>query len=345
MSDFTSTKNEYKDEDSYGYFPFEYFTDFLKLLHENKDIIEIITYDDLPWENDFNYENNYSEEYKNWKLQLKNGTRDDQKIYVLIQHDVDSSPERSMAVIREEDRLGIPSNIMIFNRRVNRKYLKNTGMLDYTDYSLDYTYLKLLQDQKRFVIAYHLNAFEQALFDKDEALRIFESDVKALRTKFNIDFFSPHGGPRSPDGFSNNILSMPEPLRTSIRWVHNRNTVRFDGEYSDGGPNNPKRDPARRDLRDFVRNWEKGKRYRVLIHPQYYHTPCRVSPRFSGTPWYDDLLEFYSSGKGNSAWSEITFKAHDASLKERISRSIHSLKNRIRRDYVNKLPRIYKRLQ
>ncbi|UCD34445.1 MAG: hypothetical protein JSU90_09105, partial [Nitrospiraceae bacterium] len=154
------------DDESHGYFPFEYFADFLKFLRRHDESIQVITYNDLPWGDDFDYENNYPGEYSNWKLQLKKGERDDTKIYVLLQHDVDSSPERTMAAIREEDRLGLPSNIMIFLRRVNRKYLKKTGKLLYTDYLDDrseYDYLHYLQESRRFVIAYHSNAFDQSL--------------------------------------------------------------------------------------------------------------------------------------------------------------------------------------
>lgn len=288
-----------------GYFPFEYFIDFLKFLRENDDVIEIITYDDLLWGDDYDYVHHYPQEHNNWKDQLKKGIRDDQKIYVLLQHDVDSAPERTMAILRKEERFRIPSNVMIFNRRINRRHMQKTGELIYTEYAVDYNYLRRLQNESRFVIAYHSNAFDQALFNKERALRIFEDDVKALREHFNILYFSPHGGVHSPTGLVNHDLPMPESLKSSLRWVHNRNNVRFDGEFSDGGINSPKRDPAKRDLRDFVRKWEKGKRYRILIHPQYYNAPCSPSPRMAGTSWYDDLLGFYASKKQGTAWDEV----------------------------------------
>ena len=315
----------------YGYFPFEYLVDFLKFIRNNGDIIEIITYDDLPWGEDFDSDNNYPQEYKNWKHQLSKRIMDKEKIYVLIQHDVDSSPERTMAILHEEERLGLPSNVMIFNRRINRKHLQKTGKLIYTDYVLDYNYLRQLQDNARFVIAYHSNAFDQALFNKEKALRIFEDDVKALREHFNIRFFSPHGGAPSPEGFSNNILPIPESLKRSLHWVQNKQTVRFDGEYSDGGINSPKRDPSQRDLREFVRKWKRGKRYRVLIHPQYYHTQYRPSPRLAGTPWYEDVLKFYNSKKCGTAWDDIQLLALQESAGGKMSCLRATFKNITRR--------------
>jgi hypothetical protein len=318
-------------EDSHGYFPFEYFVDFLKFLRENNDIIKIITYDDLPWDGDYNYVSNYPQEYRNWRNQLKNGIRDDQKIYVLLQHDVDSAPERTMAILREEERLGIPSNVMIFNRRINRRHLQETGELIYTDYKLDYDYLRQLQEKSGFVIGYHSNAFEQVLFEKKRALEIFENDINALRKYFNVRYFSPHGGTRSPEGSSNNILPIPESLKYSIRWIHNRKNVCVDGEYSDGGINSPKRNPAKRDLRDFVRKWERGKRYRILIHPQYYHTPWKLSPRLTGTPWYDNLLNFYASKKNGTAWEGVHLNISQKSVNSKISSFIFLLKKIIKR--------------
>lgn len=313
-----------------SHFPLEYFIDFLKFLRKNEATIKILTYDDLPWGRDYDYGNYYPDELNNWREQLRDGTRDNRKIYVLIQHDVDSVAERTMTILREEERLGIPSNVMIFNRRINRWRLQDNGELIYTDYKLDYGYLRRLQEKLGFVIGYHSNAYGQALFNRGKALAIFEEDVKSLRKYFNIRYFSPHGGARSPEGFSNNILQIPDSLKYSLRWVQNRQTVSFDSQYSDGGLNSPQRDPARRDLRDFVRTWKPGKRYRVLIHPEYYHTPCIPSPRMTGTKWYDDLLLFYKSEKKRSVWDDIVLGA-SWNVFDYGSRFKMSLKNFIRK--------------
>lgn len=288
-----------------GYFPFEYFVHFLEFLRGNADLFEIITYDDLPWGDDFDDDNGFPLELKNWKNQLADGTRDKSKIYVLLQHDVDSAADRTMNVLREEHRLGIPSNVMIFNRRINRRHLQTTGKPVRTDYRLDYDYMRRIQDESGFVIAYHCNACDQAGFDMEKAVRIFEEDVEALRRHFRIRYFSPHGGARGPSGLVNKDVPVPEALKRSLRWVCNTKTVRFDGGYSDGGINSPKRNPEKRDLRDFVAGWKRGCRYRVLLHPQYYHTPCQPSPRLTGTRWYDELLKFYASGNPGTVWDEV----------------------------------------
>ena len=292
-----------------GYFPLEYFVDFLRFLRQHNDIFEIITYDDFPWMQDYDYSQNYIKEWKNWKHQLKTGARNKQKIYVLLQHDVDSSPERTLAILQEEERLGIPSNIMIFNRRINRRHLQKTGELLYTEYELNYDYLRHLQDHSKFVIGYHCNAYERAMFDQEKALKVFEEDISNLRQNFNIKYFSPHGGPRGPEGLTNNSLPIPDSLKNSLRWVANSQTARFDKVYSDGGINSLKRNPAERDLRDFVKTWQRGKRYRVLTHPQYYHSPWGKSPRMTGTPWYDDVLAFYASQQPGTVWDKVDLEA------------------------------------
>jgi hypothetical protein len=317
-----------------SHFPLEYFVDFLKFLRKHDDVIEIITYDELSWGNDYDYTHNYPKELKNWRRGLYKGLRDNRKIYVLIQHDVDGCAECTMTLLREEERLRIPSNVMVFNRRIHRRLLESTGELQYTDYDLDYQYLRHLQDESGFVIGYHSNAYEQARFDLDKALLIFEDDVRDLRKYFTIKYFSPHGGARSPEGLSNNILPIPESLKFSLRWVQNRQSVRFDGQYSDGGLNSPERDPASRDLRDFVRKWEPGRRYRVLVHPEYYHTPYTPSPRMIGTPWYDNLLSHYESKKGISAWDNVHFKTENEPPIDKVARFVVSLKKLIRRYYV-----------
>jgi hypothetical protein len=209
-----------------------------------------------------------------------------------------------MAILNEEQRLGIPSNVMLFHRRINRRHFQRTGELLYTDYDLDMGALRRLQD-KDFVFCYHCNAFERALFNVDKAMEIFEEDVNAVRQHLEIRYFSPHGGARNAEGKTSNALPIPKSLHKSIRWVANRMTVRFNDIYSDGGLNSLKRDPSKRDLRDFVCTWRPGNRYRVLTHPQYYHSPCKVSPRLSEAAWYNEVLEFYNYKHSGSAWDGV----------------------------------------
>jgi hypothetical protein len=298
-------EKEKAGDNSQGYLPLQYYIDFLKMLAENTDRIKVITYRDFCWGDDYDYQNNYPAEHAAWTKKLRKGEIDPGKIYVLLQHDVDSNPGRTIDVAREEERLGVPSNIMIFNKRISRRYLKATGKLLYTGYPLDYDYLHRLQEQNGFVIGYHCNAFEQGLFDMQAAKNVFESDVRELREHFAIDFFSPHGGTPSPNGLNNHDLEIPASLSNSIRWVHNRHTPWFTSAYSDGGINSPKRDPEGRDLRDFVRTWQPGGRYRVLTHPQYYMHNSGRSPRLTGAGWYEEVLNTYSQAGKLSAWNSV----------------------------------------
>lgn len=292
-----------EEEASGGYFPFGFVHDFLRFLKEHESRVEVITYRDLPWHDDFDYAKSYPREWKRWKKELGE-VRSKQKIYVLLQHDVDSVPERTLRLLREEDALGLRSNVMIFRERVDRRHFVRTGEVRVTPYEIDHEWLAHLEGQRGFVVAYHANAYERASFDREEAARIFEDDVAELRRRFRIDFFSPHGGPPGPDGESNNSVGTPPSLSKSLRWVANRHTLRLDGGYSDGGINSPKRDPVGRDPRDFVRLWRPGGRYRVLLHPQYYHSPPDRSPRMAGTPWYEEIHERYADGRGG-AWDDV----------------------------------------
>ncbi|MGH8536181.1 MAG: hypothetical protein ACREXM_06855 [Gammaproteobacteria bacterium] len=287
-----------------AYFPFGYFTGFLDFLRRRADRLQIITYRDLQWGGDFDSIGRYPGEQRCWKEQAKRLAKE-RRALVLIQHDVDARPERTLAALREERDRKLPSNVMIFRRRVDGHLLKDTGMLAFTEYALDHQFLKELEGE-RFVIGYHSNAMEQALWDRHVAEHIFLEDLAALRASFDVDFFSPHGGVIGPGGTKNRDLEITDASSLGVRWVHNGRTPRFTASYSDGGLNGRKLDPATRDLRDFVRTWEPGGRYRVLLHPQYYtNEPYEPAPRLVGTAWYDDLLQAYSKDPGTDSWADV----------------------------------------
>lgn len=283
-----------------GYFPFGYYVDFLRFISNNRSAIEVITYNDLPWGDDYDYHNGYPDELQRWQNYLRQDRQRQKKIYLLIQHDVDSVPERTLEMLREEERFGIPSNVMIFNRRINRALLRDTGQLEFTDYELDDDYLRHLQ-QAGFVIAYHSNAYEQSLFNRGDAENIFQEDIAALRKRFDIRYFSPHGGIRDSSGRSNSCLHPPADLAKSIRWVATGISVHFFQTFSDGGINSRRPPALELDLRNFVRTWRPGNRYRVLVHPQYYgHTPG-LSRALENVDWYKDLLKAYSSAEASAS--------------------------------------------
>lgn len=285
-----------------AYFPLRYYVGFLEYLAANPDLFEVITYDDLAWDGDFDFRRHYPHEHAMWKRRLSSSDRAG-KIHVLIQHDVDSRPERTHALLREESRLAIPSNIMIFNRRHDRKLLKHYGALGYTDYNIDTYHLQHLETLG-FVVGYHTNAVEQAGWSLPNAIARFRDDLETLRAKFRIRYFSPHGGVPGPDGSNNRDIPIPEDVAKDVRWVHNGHTPRFDGNYSDGGINNPKRDIRTRDLRDFVRTWRRGGRYRVLIHPQYYDDTARPAENLSVAHWYREIFA-ECAHNGASGWESV----------------------------------------
>ena len=280
-----------------GYFPFGFLLGFLRLLRDTPHV-RVLTYADMPWGDDFDSKHGFPDELQAWKRE-----RDPNLIYVLLQHDVDSNPALSWHAVKAELDMGVPSNVMLFNRRVDRARFKSTGDVTLTEYDVD-DYLLRLAQQRGFVIGYHQNAYEQSGYDLETAQRVFEEDVAALRKRgFKAEFFSPHGGVYGPGRINNHSLPVPPSLARSVRWVANTRTPRLRGSFSDGGISGKRLDPEGRDLRRFVQGWQRGERYRVLLHPQYYHTPCYVSENLSGTSWYGSLLRACESGK--TGWEDV----------------------------------------
>lgn len=281
-----------------GVLPFEFFVDFLDFIHRNRDLIEVITYADLCWEDDTEYEDHYREEWERWRSRLRDGRVDNSKIYLLIQHDVDNFPERTAQAVNVERSYGVPSNVMIFNESIERVTLAKYGYLRRKAYPVDFELLKKAESEG-FVVGYHCNAVERANFDPDAAQEILREDLKELSRHFNVCYFSPHGGVRGPSGESNAAIELPVELRADVKWVHNRHTVRFDGSYSDGGLNGKRIDAESRDPREFIKTLRLGGRYRMLFHPQYYDTPYSETIRLGAARWYQEVIARY--GRGESA--------------------------------------------
>ena len=262
----------------------------MRMLTEPERNIEVITYSELDFGDDFDFEKSYFSEWENWRDSMKNGVRDPEKIYVILQHDVDDSPERTHRLLRVQEDLGVRSNVMIFNRPVNRGKLAKDGIVEYVDYPLDLDLFLSLQ-KKGWLFGYHSNCFEQAAFDFEDSGRIFIEDVAQLRSQgFQIDFFCPHGGARDSEGRSNVHFGMPEEMRESVRWVLNRHSIKLNGVRSDGGFRNRER-WDNLDLRDFVRSWKPGKRYRLNLHPQHYDDDFHPHEPLLDSAWYRDLVD------------------------------------------------------
>lgn len=284
-----------------GYFPLKYFADFLGLLAGCRDTVEFITYDDLPWGDDEDYRGGYPLEYARWQAQLASGERSRDKAYVLIQHDVDNHPERTLRMLDVEHALGVRSNVMLFQRRVDRRHYEATGEMREKPYAPDFAAFARYQ-QAGFVMAYHANAYEQSCFDRARAERIFHDDVTFLRGHFPVRYFSAHGGCKDAEGHSNNHFEPATAELAPLRWVHNRYTVRFARTFSDGGINNRNRHPEEKNLCEFLRQVRPGLRYRVLVHPQYYADEYAPSPVLRGVPWYDEILDFYGREPDGDYW-------------------------------------------
>jgi hypothetical protein len=290
------------------YFPISYLHGFLEFLNRNNNKIKIITYKDLDWISADGSVESYRNEFLNWMNNIKNGSYDPQLIYVLLQHDIDARPDRAKILLESELKNNIPSNIMIFNKRINRKYLENNEKLEYTEYNIDHKFLQGLERSSGFVIGYHSNAMERALYDKKLAADIFHQDVIELRKHHLIEYYSPHGGVRGHNGLNNLDVFPPKNLLTPPRWIHNGRSPSFKGYFSDGGINSEKIDPNTRDLRKFVRTWKPGNRYRVVIHPQYYGENVEKSPRLQNTQWYENILAMHKTNDDADIWGNMILK-------------------------------------
>lgn len=308
-----------------GYIPLGYIKDFFRYLCRHRDAIEVITYADLPWENDYQWEDNYLRERGRFLEQ-----RDPNKIYLLLQHDVDSYPDRTLNMLKVQRDMGLKSNVMIFNRRISRETLQKTGDVEVTDYALDTEFLRSLEQEHGFNIGYHCNAYEKSAFNLDKAAQIFAEDVQSLRTNYNVCFFSHHGGARDADGRSNNLLGLPESMREEVRWVANLHTVKLEGSYSDGGL--PKRTTHldRLDLRGFVDRMLPGGRYRILLHPQYYTDHPHELPRYKGDRWYDEL-ESYRKGETRDVWARMKPRKHPPRVVRQIRGRWRSMRSKVGR--------------
>ena len=320
-----------------AYFPFKFHLDLIDILSENKDLFNIITYKDLCWDLNEPYYNRYLKEKFDWEKKISR-TKQKNKIHILIQHDVDSNPERTMKLIKYEKEKNIKTNIMIFN-------LKSKGTTIDNSYKLD---TKLLSEceNKGFVIGYHCNAYERANYDLDLAQEIFVEDVQILKKKFNINYFSAHGGQWNFDKtFNNKDIVVPKSLAKDLIWVHNGATPIFNKNYSDGGLASYKHlDQNSRDIRKFLNSMRIGGRYRILTHPQYYSDPCEAGELLSNSDWYLPMLNLYEKKEGKKFWLKtkqhfenvhlIKYKRANDTIFLILKEKISTFKNQIKKIFV-----------
>ena len=241
--------------EGYGRFPFQFLVDILLALLD----CEFVIYDDTP-------------------LPPKPDA-----IRVLLQHDVDVMPDRTMRVLEMERAMGLRSNVMLMGRCVDRVTYERSGVLRHLPYALDFPRLSELEEEG-FLFGYHCNAYERSDFDRKKSDRIVYDDLILLTNHLYIRWYSAHGGPKDIEGLSNHILLVPSHM-----WAaHNcAGQVMTDGTYTDsqllrGG----------RDIFDFIDAMKPGGLYRILLHPQYYHTPWkRITPECE---WFDERMGKYA---------------------------------------------------
>jgi hypothetical protein len=254
-------------------FPQKYLLEFIQYVSCDPRF-HLITYDDLDFQDDFDYENAYPEEYARW-----NETADKSKIHLLIQYDVDSHPQRAVEMIKHHVLWEAPITVML------RRMVLDT----------------IMYVPKGCIVGYHCDTYERSEFDIDKAHELFVEDVVELEKRFGpVKYWSPHGGKRSPDGKSNaHVIKTPKAFQHKLRWVHNKYTVRFDRQFTDGGITSTAYS-AKRDLTAFVELLRPGGRYRVLVHPQYYTQQWSATVVLKDEAWYQHILKTYE--EGGSVW-------------------------------------------
>jgi hypothetical protein len=285
------------------YFPFKLHTDLIDLFANNRDIFNIITYDDFLWDKDEPCCLNYPSEKDRWERYLKKNIAERYKIHVLIQHDVDASPENTMNLIKYEKDKNIKSNIMIFNRKTIRTNDPNNVL--YGDYELDFDLLKECE-KNGFIIGYHCNAYERSKYNLNEAKEIFTNDINELSKKFKIKYFSAHGGQWNFDRTLNNKnIEVPDELKSKLIWVHNGAAPFFNKTFSDGGIRSYYHvDQNKRDLRQFIGSMRFGDRCRILTHPQYYSEHFKELELLLKSSWYRPVLDSYRKNQSEISWLE-----------------------------------------
>jgi hypothetical protein len=178
---------------------------------------------------------------------------------VILQHDADALPERTLEMMRREQRRGLVSSCYFL-----------VHPADHITYEPDLAALRRLE-QCGFEVGYHQNAYERSGYDADDAYATIERDLDWMRQHFNVRSFVPHGGSPSPTGLNNAHLPHAGPLKPLL-WAYNGDCILKDATWSDGGI----RKNAPIDPREFVKRLAPGSRAVMLMHPQYYGDTLRA---------------------------------------------------------------------
>lgn len=261
----------------------EHYRHLLRKLLDRGDV-QFITYNDLAWQQSDDHRVGYPAEWSAWNRELASGKRDKKNVYILIQHDADSGPTQTIDMMNLEAQYGIVSSAMIFRRWRGDSFGDTLN-----DYPIDYERLQTFE-KMGFVIGYHCNAFQNAGFDSETVFSLFLEDVSLLRKQFNIKYFSPHGG-QTRDGLGNASFDYLSATRIDLKHVHNSASPRFSSTYTDGGLFKRLLDrPNELDFIAWCDQLTPGRRYRMLIHPQYWSDENFVINNLFRANWYRRLI-------------------------------------------------------
>ena len=205
----------------------------------------------------------YEEEWARFHAQAQG-----QPPVVLLQHDADHTPYKTVDLMEYERSLGIRSSSYFF-------YEQNLSNR-YEPYTLDIKRLKSLQDSG-FEIGYHLNAYELAGYDLDKVFDLIERDLDFLQQHFRITSFVPHGGVPGPFGINNQMIPHSGVLR-QYQWPNHHRGLKHNYYWSDGSIASE----LVQDPREMVRKLGRGQRMVFLMHPQYYGD--ELSPHYEKLP-------------------------------------------------------------
>ena len=204
---------------------------------------------------------------KGWKnvAALSQGIlKSDKRPEIIIQHDADRYPIRTLEVMKTELKFGIKSSNFFFNEK------SPNWDGDNEPYDIPINELKELE-KCGFEIGYHQNAMELSGYDVSKAHEIIERDVKFFQKNFNLHSFVPHGGVLGPNGEENSHIPH-EGFLSNLLWAYNGKCLLKDLMWSDGICEGVE---GATDPREAAKNVENGMRAVFLFHPQYYGDKLR----------------------------------------------------------------------
>lgn len=184
---------------------------------------------------------------------------------VLLHHDADRQPSKTITMMQLERRLGARSSAYFFRRR-------HEWDDDPEDYKLDVSELQLLE-REGFEIGYHLNAYERSAYRLEAAKKLTESDVAWFAQRFMLRTYVPHGGRPGPRGENNYLMPRTGSLKNLVLSYNGRRgqSFRRNQLWTDGAADTrPVPDP-----REVARRAKDGQRLMFLMHPQYYGVTLR----------------------------------------------------------------------